>query len=199
VPSRRLFIYLLGIAGAGKLTIARAISNRLDCIVVDSHSINNVVFRLIDPDGYTPLPAQVWELTAKVRSAVLETIRDLSKPGRSFVFTNALLQGVERHAKAFEEVRSTAVAVNAKLVVVRLTVSPEEAARRAVGIGRAEALKDINPEEARRAAKEAVVLQPKGCAFMDLDVTNLSPEQAADRILTYAYSTDALYLPLDRS
>ena len=44
-------IYLFGFAGCGKLTIAKAIQLKLDCILVDNHRINNVIFSLIDPDG----------------------------------------------------------------------------------------------------------------------------------------------------
>jgi shikimate kinase len=46
-------IYLIGFAGCGKLTIAKAIQKKIDCILVDNHLINNVIFSLIDPDGKT--------------------------------------------------------------------------------------------------------------------------------------------------
>ena len=190
-PPRGIVIYLLGIAGCGKLTIAREIAKQLDCIVIDSHYINNVIFGLIDPDGFTPLPPKVWEQTAKVRTAVLETIGELSKPGRNFIFTNALLEGVERHAKAYEEVRRVAIAINAVFVPVRLSITPDEAARRTISPGRAERLKDINPDEARRAAAEAEVLRPKGTATLELDVSLLTAEQAAERILAYVRTADA--------
>ncbi len=190
-PSRGIVIYLLGIPGCGKLTIAHEIAQRLDCIIIDSHYINNVIFRLIDPDGITRLPPKVWEQTAKVRAAVLETVQELSKPGRNFVFTNALFEGVERHQRAFEEVRSVANALDARFIPVRLSILPEEAARRTVSPGRAEALKDINPDEARRAASEAKILRPKEMATLELEVSTLTAQQAAERILAYVCATDA--------
>ena len=40
-------IYLIGFAGCGKLTIAKAIQARYDCILVDNHFINNVILSLM--------------------------------------------------------------------------------------------------------------------------------------------------------
>src|SRR5688500_10955918 len=95
------FIYLIGFAGSGKLTIAKAIQERYDCILVDNHLVNNVIFSLIDPDGKSNLPKTVWLNVGRVRDAVLDTIRDLAKPGRSFIFTNELLEGEERDTQVF--------------------------------------------------------------------------------------------------
>ena len=51
-----IFLYLLGFAGTGKLTIARAFARSVGAKVVDNHWINNAIFGLIDPDGVSPLP-----------------------------------------------------------------------------------------------------------------------------------------------
>jgi hypothetical protein len=190
-PPNGKFIYLLGIAGCGKLTIAKAIQRRRDSIIVDNHHINNVIFALIDPDGVTPLAPEVWNQVSRVRTAVLDTIRDLGKPGRTFIFTNELLDGVQRHLEVFQQVQQTALERGAALSVVRLLISPDEAARRATGPGRAEAYKDVNPVEAKRKASEAVVLRPPGLQSLDLDVTSLTADQAAEQILAYANATEA--------
>lgn len=173
------------------MTIAKAIQRRHSCVIVDNHHINNVIFALIDPDGITPLVPAVWEKVSRVRSAVLETVRDLAKPGRTFIFTNELLEGIPRHHEIFEDVRRTCVERGARLCTVRLQIDPEEAARRATSPGRAEAFKEIDSNEARRKATEAIVLRPQGLATLNLDVTHLMPDQAAERILAHVYPTGA--------
>ena len=59
-----IFLYLLGFAGTGKLTIARAFARSVGAEVVDTHWINNPIFGRIDPDGVAPLPDAVWSQTA---------------------------------------------------------------------------------------------------------------------------------------
>ena len=71
------FIYLIGFAGCGKLTIAQAIRARYDCILVDNHSGNNVVFSLIDPDGHFREPGGGVQRTKlhRVRPGLKRTFR----------------------------------------------------------------------------------------------------------------------------
>jgi hypothetical protein len=54
-----LFVYLVGFAGTGKLTIGRALAGLIGAKVVDNQWINNTIFGLIDCDGVTPLPEGV--------------------------------------------------------------------------------------------------------------------------------------------
>lgn len=44
------FIYLMGFAGTGKLTIAKELQKIVPSILVDNHLILNVVFSLIEPE-----------------------------------------------------------------------------------------------------------------------------------------------------
>jgi len=177
------FIYLIGFAGCGKLTIAQAIRARCDCILVDNHLINNVIFSLIDPDGKTRLPDKVWEQVRQVRSAALETIRDLAKPGRIFIFTNELLEGEERCRQIFLEIADLARHRGAIFLPTRLTIAPVELARRVVSPGRAEQFKEIDPQAALTKAWEREVFRPHGFDYLELDVTTITAEEAAKRIL----------------
>jgi hypothetical protein len=176
-------IYLIGFAGCGKLTIAQAIQARCDCILVDNHFINNVIFSLIDPDGKTKLPDKVWEHVWQVRSAVLDTIRDFAKPGRTFLFTNELLAGAERDRQLFLEIAELARHRSALFLPVRLTIAPGELARRVVAPGRAERFKEIDPQAALTKAQEREVFRPHGFDFLEVDVTTITAEEAAERIL----------------
>ena len=178
-----VILYLIGFAGTGKLTIAKAILERAPFLLVDNHCINNVVFRLIDTDGTSPLPPRVWEHVGKVRAIVFDTMRDLSKPARSFVLTNELVKGADEDEKVFQEVRALATARGAAFLPVRLLIAPEELARRVVSPQRQVLLKSRDPDEAWRMAREHQVYMPKDVDYFALEVTKLSPADAAEQIL----------------
>jgi hypothetical protein len=177
------FIYLIGFAGCGKLTIAKAIQKKLDCILIDNHFINNVIFSLIDPDGKSKLPDKVWENVNKVRSAVFDTIRYVAKPGRTFLFTNELLEGEEYDRTVFAEIAGLARDRNALFLPVRLTISPEELSRRVVSPGRAEQFKEIDPQTSLTKARERQILRLQGSSSLEIDVTATPPEDVAAQII----------------
>jgi len=177
-----VILYLIGFAGTGKLTIANAILARAPFLLVDNHFINNVVCRLIDTDGNSPLPPRVWEYVGKVRAIVFDTMRYLSKPDSNFVLTNELVEGDDADEKVFHEVRALATARGAAFLPVRLLIAPEELARRVVSPQRQALLKSRNPEEAWRMAREHQVYMPKDVDAFTLDVTTLSPADAAEQI-----------------
>ena len=79
---KNVMVYLVGLSGAGKLTVARRLALLLNARVVDNHWINNPIFDLLDNDRVTPFPTGVWDQVAKVRQAVLDTIATLSAPTR---------------------------------------------------------------------------------------------------------------------
>src|SRR5262245_14156257 len=116
-----LFVYLVGFAGTGKLTIARAFARLVGAKVVDNHWINNPIFGLIDSDGVTPLPDEVWAQIAKVREAVLETIATLAKPETNFVLTHQAkawraIPSTRQCSKAFGRLRHGAVPGSSRFV-----------------------------------------------------------------------------------
>lgn len=177
------FVYLIGFAGCGKLTIAQALRAQWPCILVDNHLVNNVILSLVDPDGRSKLPAQLWANVRRVRAAALDTIRDFAKPGRSFAFTNELIEGDPDSLNAFLEISELAHERGAVFLPVRLTVAPDELERRVVSLGRAGSLKATDGEAARTRASSLEVFKPTGAPYLELDVTHLSPEQAADGIV----------------
>jgi predicted kinase len=179
------FIYLFGFAGSGKLTIANEIAARWDCIVVDNHYVNNVIFGLldIDPESSGELPEAVWEHIVRVRHTTMDAIRRLARPGRNFVFTNELLEGVKRHKVFFLEVERVAQDRGAFLLPVRLSVDAEELKRRIVSPERGEKLKITNPAAAVARTESEEVFRPEGYDHLELDVTHLAPEESAERIL----------------
>jgi len=118
-----------------------------------------------------------------VRSAAFDTIRDLAKPGRTFVLTNTLLDNDPEDAEWFQDVVQLARDRNAFFLPVRLTLSPEELARRVVSPGRAEQFKEIDPVAAIKKANQSQVLRPQGHDVLEMDITTMTAEDVAGRIV----------------
>jgi hypothetical protein len=129
------------------------------------------------------LPAAVWRNVKRVRSAAFDTIRDLAKPGRIFVLTYTLLNNDPEDVEWFQEVVQLARDRNAFFLPVRLTLSPEELARRVVSPGRAEQFKEVDPVAAMEKANQSQVFQPKGHDVLEMDITTMTAEDAAGRIV----------------
>ena len=147
--------------------------------------MNNVIFELIDLDqhGQGTLSDEVWDHVMRVRQAAMDAIRYLARPGRNFVFTNELIEGVDRHHVFFLEVAKVAADRGALLLPVRLAVDADELARRIASPERIEKLKLTNPDVAVARTQNEEVFRPEGYDYMDLDVTTLAPEESARLIL----------------
>lgn len=179
------FLYIVGFAGAGKLTIAHAFAKQVDAIIVDNHWINNPIFGLIDPDGKTALPEAVWTQVWRVHEAVMETIATLAKPGRNFVFTHDGIEGEPYDRDKYDAIRSAAQRRGARVVPVRLLCDGEELARRILSPGRAERFKSTNASTARSRGARETVLDPKTPETLTLDVTHRSAEESAAAIIAH--------------
>ena len=176
-------IYLFGFSGIGKLTIAQEVQKVVPAILVDNHFINNVVFGLIDPDGVSPLSEQVWENTRRVREVVLDTIRDLSRPERNFIFTNELIEGSVADQEVFAKISTLATQRRGFFFPVRLLISVDELCRRTVFPERKARFKSTDAEAAREQARRKVVFRPS-CPYFELEISSLSAEASAQAIVT---------------
>ena len=175
-------IVLVGFAGTGKYTIGRLLSERTGAKLVDNHLINNPVFTVVNADGVTPLPAPVWDKVGAVRRIVYETIRDISPPGLSFIFTLEMRQSDPAAHRAFRDLEELAAARGGLLIPIRLLCDVEELCRRVVDPARARRLKDISPANARRKCAEHTVLHPEHENVRTMDVTAKTPGESADAV-----------------
>lgn len=176
-------IILIGFAGTGKYTIGRELCARTGAKLVDNHLINNPIFRVVNADGVTPLPAAVWDKVNGIRRIVYDAIREISPPGLSFVFTLEMREADPAAHRAFLELEELAEARRSLLVPVRLICDVEELCRRVANPARAELLKEISPELARKKSAEHSVLNPKHENVRTIDVTAKSPGQSVAAII----------------
>src|SRR5262245_59637360 len=147
--------------------------------------MHNPIFGLIDTDGVTRLPDDVWAEVAKVREAVLETIATLAKPETNFVLTHEGVEGNPTDQAVFENIRSAAARRGARFVAVRLLCEEGELVRRIQSPERAGPLKCVDPADAINKSRHHAVLDPKLPATLTLDVTTRTAEDSAAAILAH--------------
>ncbi|HEX8853571.1 MAG TPA: hypothetical protein VF754_08795 [Pyrinomonadaceae bacterium] len=178
-----VLIVLIGFAGTGKYTVGRELCRRTGAKLIDNQLINNPVFMAVDADGVRPLPPAVWGKVSVIRAAVYETIREISPPGLSFVFTLELLEDDPASVQAFRDLEELARLRGGLFVPVRLVCEVEELCRRVTEPSRVERLKDISPERARRKSAVRIVLNPEHANLRTIDVTEQPPSETVDEIL----------------
>jgi hypothetical protein len=176
--------YLIGPPGVGKYTVGTIIAERTGAKLVDNHYAINPIFALIEQDGCTPLPAQLWQQVGKVRSAVLETIAAFSPPDWSFVFTHAASDDPSV-AGTCREILAAADRRGARVTVARLHCAPDELARRVLSPERRSRMKEMDPVAARANAV-APVFDPGHANLVDIDTTMKAPAEVADIVIEAA-------------
>lgn len=182
---KNTIIYLIGYTGTGKYTIAKEIAANTGAVVVDNHLINNPVFSVVGADGIKLLPTGVWQKIEGIRRIVFETIAELAQPEASFILTNELYEEKSGDRRLYENVATLAAQRKTLFVPVILHCEPEELYRRVASPQRAERFKLRNVEYARENIRTYKLLHIEHPDYLELDVTHLSPMQAAQAIIAH--------------
>jgi predicted kinase len=178
-------IYLIGYAGTGKYTVAKEIAALTNAVIVDNQLINNPIFSVVGADGKKRLPAAVWKNILAIRHIVVETIEELAQPEASFIFTNVLLDRDLDDHLLYQDIENLADKRYALFVPVILRCEQEELCRRVTSPERAKHFKVTCAEKAREKMQMYDILPIEHQNCLDLDITHLSPVQAAQKIITY--------------
>ena len=180
----------MGYPGVGKYTVAvelqrlaAAAGSRF--VVLDNHHTSNVILSVLPVDGVGPLPETVWDRVGEVRDALLRAIKDLSPPDWSFVFTNVLTEHNPRDTQAVDRLIELAAERHSHYVPVRLTCRTDELLRRVPQPDRKTRLKWIDPNGVRTFVDTTELIGIDHPALIDIDVTSLTPEATASRILDH--------------
>jgi broad-specificity NMP kinase len=171
-------IYLIGKPGVGKYTISKELA-KFGYIICDNQLINNPIFALLNYDGFGTIPEFAWDSVKKIRDTVFEFIA--SEKERNYILTNCLFED-EGDKNLYEQVESMAIKRDAIFVPVKLSVSKEEHLMRITQPSRRERWKSI---DANYVDSKVPLLTVKHPNLLELDVTNLSAMNAADKIFQY--------------
>jgi hypothetical protein len=182
---RNTIVYLIGYTGTGKYTIAKEIATLTGAVIVDNQLINNPVFSVLGADGKTLLPAAIWPKIESIRHIVLDTIAELAQPEASFIFTNELYEGKSMDRRWYEDVAIMVIKRQATLLPVILHCEPEELYRRVTSPERAVRLKQRSADWVREKIRTYQLLHVDHPNCLELDITNLSPIQAALAIIEH--------------
>lgn len=186
---KNTIIHLIAKPGTGKLTVAKEIMQKLqdhDVTLIDNHAINNLVFQLVNPDGKSKLPENIWTYVREIKNSVLNAMSDIALPNKSFVFTNALFHEDEVDYKNFYKLIETAEKRNARFVPVRLHLSDlEEHKKRISSPDRSIKMKETNPEAPLRYQdKELIRIDHPN--LLDIETSGTTAKELADKIIAHA-------------
>ncbi len=179
------FFHLIGNPGVGKYTVGTELARLTGARLVDNHSIANVIFNVINPDGVTPLPEGIWERVGQVRAAVLDTIVHLAPPDLSFVFTNYLRGEDASEDAILEEFVAIAEVRKSTYVPVLLSCETSELVTRIVSEDRRARMKLIDPIQGAQMNDDFPRFETPHPNALRLDVTNTPPHETAQAIINW--------------
>lgn len=178
-------ILLLGFPGTGKLTIANEIFKFHNFCLIDNHTINNPIFKMLDLKG-KPIPRAVWDKVDIIRDIVLDSAKTLPLPDKNFVFTFYAANESEKDKSIYEQYHDVSKARKACFVPVRLTISQTENEARIQSAERKTLMKDGSVKNVAYRHENETVLDTGHKNELTIDVTNLKPTETARLILEHA-------------
>ena len=187
VLANTVVIYLVGLAGTGKYTIAKEIASQYEYKLVDNHLLNNPIFSLLPKGAALNPPEGTTDKIQRIREVVFEFITE--DKHSNYVFTNQLLEKAYHH-EIYENVLQLATKRNSIFIPVQLVISKAERAKRIVQADRVERFKITDIKEAHRP-KNAIQLKHKH--LLTLDVTYLRPEEAVNKIMAHRQALENSY------
>jgi broad-specificity NMP kinase len=169
-------IHINGWPGVGKLTIARLFAAQIGAKLMANHTMLNpaeALFSRADP--------LYRSLRRMIRQAVLDHIVRMP-PETMVVFTDALSDD-EFDRAVFDDYVALAEQRGDAMLSIVLDCDGEENARRLTAPGRAELHKLVRPHVLAEMRQSYNLLRAAHVDRIDLDVTRLSAEEAADSLV----------------
>ncbi len=172
-------IYLTGKPGVGKYTIAKELAAKYGFIVCDNQLINNPIFELLQYDGYAKIPHFAWDTIDRIRAEVFDFLANHTQ--NSYVLTNCLAD-TDEDRQLYGQVKQMAETRGSLFIPVQLQISKEEHLKRLTKPERRTRWKSIDPSDAE---DNGPLIYISHSNLFSLNVSNLSPEDAAEAIMKH--------------
>ena len=176
----------MGIAGTGKTTIAKAINKQDKSFkLAYHHGWIDPVLRLLgdDSDVFWSLDEKGWDALNKARDVILNTMVDVCPKENNFVITFEMLANNPWHQNFFDKVHDASKKRGATLIPVRLVCELEELMKRLKSDSRKNYYKTQDEALIKKRFEEEDVFFSHMPTEFTLDVTHLTPEESATRII----------------
>ena len=181
-----VMIYLVGFPGVGKYTISKEICKQADFRLYDNHTLNNVFFPFVREGSGQQLPQAVWAAIRSLRQQAFNFYNEHGNPDFNFVLTNALAEDDPVDVTIYEAVEQAFSKKPKAFIPVTVMCSEEENIKRVQGADRSARMKSGNVAEITEIHKKHRPLVSKHQNALQLDVSNLEANEAAEIILTHA-------------
>ena len=187
-------ILLTGIAGTGKRTIGQAISHINPAFtLLHHHDYLDPILKQFDnsPQNSNPdsiwwnLDDKGWDALKKARKAAFDNITYASPKNSSFVITYELLNNNIYHQAIFDEIKEISTVRKSLFIPVRLICELNELIKRLTHPERKQYYKTQDTELIRKRFSSDAVFQSNLKNELTLDVSKLSPEESAKKILAW--------------
>lgn len=189
---KNCILHFNGFPGTGKLTIAKEIASQdASFRLIDNHAINNLVFSMVRLDGTTKISEDAWGAIRSIRSTILNFMPEHAHPSLSFIFTNVLGDN-DDDKNIYTIVKTAAEKRGSTFVPVVLTCDEEENKRRIVLPEREKNMKMTDAAGLSQLRQLETLLIPDHPNLIQVDVTRISPAEAAGRIKDHALKIMAL-------
>jgi len=181
-------ILMMGIAGTGKMTIGEAIvKQNPNFKLVTPDLAMEPVLKLLgdDADVMWSLNEKGWNAINQALDVVLYTIAEVCPKDSNFVITSEMLANNPYHQNYFERIQQAARKRGANLTPIRITCELDELLNRVQNNSRLNYFKTRDVELIKKRFKDEKVFFSKLPNELTLDVTQLSPESSATKIIEW--------------
>lgn len=171
-------LYILGKPSIGQYTISKELAN-FGYLICDHQLINNPIFTLLSYEGFAKLPDFAWDIITETQINIWQFLTlELSS---NYALTNILYDAKENY-KFYEQIQQIALLKQACFIPIRLLISEDEHLKHTTQYSQSKRWNAITSQD---IYGEKPLISISSSNLLELDVTNLSPKEAAEIILAH--------------